>query len=99
MGFSGPPSEPDVRLPPHPALHVFMPLVRVTLSSARSTMVWGCGRPVAVALDVDLVGPEHLDPFVADPPARQVAADHGAHAQPRVALAEPADDPPEGEVV
>ena len=25
MGFSGPPSEPDVRLSPHPALHVLMP--------------------------------------------------------------------------
>ena len=25
MGFSGPPSEPDVRLLPHPALHVLMP--------------------------------------------------------------------------
>ena len=25
MGFSGPPSEPDVRLSPHPALHVLIP--------------------------------------------------------------------------
>ena len=25
MGFSGPPSEPDVRLSPHPALQVLMP--------------------------------------------------------------------------
>ena len=27
VGFPGPPSEPDVQLPLHPALHVFMPLV------------------------------------------------------------------------
>ena len=44
VGFSGPPAEPDVRLSPHPALHRFMPLVRVILSSWRSSMVWGCGR-------------------------------------------------------
>jgi hypothetical protein len=28
VGFSGPSSEPDVRLPSHPALHRFVPLVR-----------------------------------------------------------------------
>jgi hypothetical protein len=33
VGFSGPPAEPDVRLSPHPALHRFMPLVRVFLPS------------------------------------------------------------------
>jgi hypothetical protein len=33
VGFSGPPAEPDVRLSPHPALHRFMPLVRVILPS------------------------------------------------------------------
>ena len=44
LGFSGPPAEPDVRLSPHPALHRFMPLVRVILLSRRSSMVWGCGR-------------------------------------------------------
>jgi hypothetical protein len=33
VGFSGPPAEPDVRLSPHPALHRFMALVRVILSS------------------------------------------------------------------
>jgi hypothetical protein len=27
VGFPGPPSEPDVRLPPHPALHILMPFV------------------------------------------------------------------------
>jgi hypothetical protein len=42
VGFSGPPSEPDVRLPPHPALHMVRPLVRVILLS---TMVWGSLRP------------------------------------------------------
>ena len=42
VGFSGPPAEPDVRLSPHPALHRFMPLVRVILPSWRSPMVWGC---------------------------------------------------------
>ena len=26
VGFSGPPSEPDLRLAPHPALHVSMPV-------------------------------------------------------------------------
>src|ERR1019366_10547902 len=41
VGFSGPPAEPDVRLSPHPALHRFMPLVRVILPSWRSPMVWG----------------------------------------------------------
>ena len=33
MGFSGPPSEPDVRLSPHPALHVLMPLESLTRAS------------------------------------------------------------------
>ncbi len=45
VGFPGPPSEPDVRLSPHSALHVFMPLVRVLPVSARSTMVWGSWCP------------------------------------------------------
>jgi hypothetical protein len=42
VGFSGPPAEPDVRLSPHPALHRFMPLVRVIFPSWRLPMVWGC---------------------------------------------------------
>ena len=33
MGFSGQPSEPDVRLSPHPALHVLMPLECLTRAS------------------------------------------------------------------
>ena len=33
VGFCGPPSEPDVQLALHPALHVFMPLLRVILLS------------------------------------------------------------------
>ena len=33
MGFSGPPSELDVRLSPHPALHVLMPLECLTRAS------------------------------------------------------------------
>src|SRR5664280_2183788 len=36
--------EPDVRLSPHPALHGFMPLVRVILVRYLS-MVWGSERP------------------------------------------------------
>ena len=44
VGFSGPPAEPDVRLSPHPALHRFMPLVRVIPPSWRSPMVWGFWR-------------------------------------------------------
>ncbi len=36
--FPGPPAEPDVRLPPHPALHVITPRGRVILSSMRLTM-------------------------------------------------------------
>jgi len=44
VGFSGPPAEPDVRLSPHPALHRFMPLVRVILPLWRSSMVWGYGH-------------------------------------------------------
>ena len=43
--FSGPPSGPDVRLSPHPALHVVRPLVRVILSLLRSTMGSGSWRP------------------------------------------------------
>ena len=42
VGFSGPPAEPDVRLSPHPALHRFMPPMRVILLSWCSPMVWGC---------------------------------------------------------
>jgi len=37
VGFSGPPSEPDVRLSPHPALHVLTP-------RHYSPMVWGYER-------------------------------------------------------
>jgi hypothetical protein len=44
VGFSGPPAEPDVRLSPHPALHRFMPLVRVILPSWRSPMVLSYGH-------------------------------------------------------
>jgi len=43
VGFLGPPSEPDVQLSLHPALHGFMPLVRVSLVP-RSPMAWGCER-------------------------------------------------------
>lgn len=35
VGFCWPPSEPDVPIPEHPALHVIMP--------RRSSMVWECG--------------------------------------------------------
>ncbi len=38
VGFCGPPSEPDVQLPLHPALHVFMPRLC-------SSMVWGFSCP------------------------------------------------------
>ncbi len=76
-----------------------MPRVRVILLSLRSTMVLGCGAPEPVALDGDRVGPEHLDPSVADPPSGEVAADQGVHVQSDVSLLQPADDPPEGEVV
>lgn len=34
VGFSGPSPEPDVRLPPHPALHEYMPQVRRRRCSA-----------------------------------------------------------------
>ena len=43
VGFSGPPSEPDVRLSPHPALHGITPLMRASLTSSRLPMVWGYG--------------------------------------------------------
>ena len=34
VGFPGPPSEPDVQLPLHPALHVFMPLLVQPVSAS-----------------------------------------------------------------
>ena len=52
MGFSGPPSEPDVQLSLHPALHVFMPLVRLVLSLGyRGGVVvhLGCGDGTVTA--------------------------------------------------
>jgi len=42
VGFSGPPSEPDVRLSPHPALHGIMPLMRSSPASSHLPMAWGC---------------------------------------------------------
>jgi hypothetical protein len=53
---------------------VFMPLVRVILSSG-SSMVSGCVRPVAVSLDGDCLWPEHLGVAVAYLPAWEVATD------------------------
>ena len=44
VGFPSPPSEPDVRVSAHPALHNLKPLVR-SLSALGSPMVWGCERP------------------------------------------------------
>ena len=42
--FPGPPSEPDVRVSTHPALHEFMPRARL-VSFERPPMVWGFGCP------------------------------------------------------
>jgi len=42
-GFSGPSPEPDVRLPPHPALHEFVPLVKRRCWS-RSTVLGSSPR-------------------------------------------------------
>ena len=44
-GFCGPPSEPDVRLSPHPALRAVMPLVRVTIGAASTASRVPATRP------------------------------------------------------
>lgn len=43
--FPGPPSEPDVPVSEHPALHVFMPMVWLPLWSSCLPMVWGSSCP------------------------------------------------------
>ena len=45
MGFSGPPSEPDMRLSPHPALHVLIPLHRFSFVCIASTRDSASIRP------------------------------------------------------
>lgn len=76
---------------------MFIPLV----ASLRVSRSWGgdLGAPVAVALDGDRLWPEHLGPTVASSPAGEVATDQGVLVQFRVSFPEPAEDPPEGEVV
>src|SRR5690606_35120976 len=65
------------------------------------TRPWGrdLGAPVAVALDGERIGSEHVDPSGTDVPSGQVAPDQGVHVQPEVSFAEPPDHPPEGEVI
>ena len=40
LGFSGPPSEPDLQLSPHPALHKVMSVVQL-MNRAYLSMAWG----------------------------------------------------------
>jgi len=77
---------------------VFVPLVVVLLVSP-SPVVLGCWRPVAVALDGDRLWPEHLDPVGGDNPSEPMPPHQRAFVQFQVLLSEPAEDPPEAEVV
>ena len=80
VGFYGPPSEPDVRLSPHPALRVFLPLGR---GSCRSACPW-CGdssSPIAVPSDRHPHRAKQLDLAVTDLPSREEAPDEDSLAQ------------------
>ena len=92
MGFSGPPSEPDVRLSPHPALHMLMPLECLTKASrsARPRIDSARWRPCR--------GETSRGRLRGLPP-REKASHQGVHVQPEMPFAEPTDDPPEGEVI
>jgi len=92
--FCGPPPEPDVPVPEHPALHVFMPCC----GWARPWCRDACG-PVVVAHDGDRCGAKHLDVLGADLPTGKEAPYQGVHVQPQVPFAQPAHDPPEGAVI
>lgn len=96
MGFSGPPSVPDVRL--H-RIRSPRAIPRSLVLCLRSSLCRDVGASLAVTLDGDRVGAEHLDAAFVDPPSAKVAADHGVLVQSDVSFAEPADDPPEGEVI
>jgi hypothetical protein len=61
VGFSGPPSEPDVRLSPHPALHVRCLWAGRVLVLLARPWCWDSGAPISVAGDRYLLWPEHLD--------------------------------------
>ena len=80
MGFSGPPSEPDVRLSPHP----------LSMCSCRRN---ACPRrrdpraPESVALNGHRVGTKQLNVVRADHPTREKASHQGVQARD-----EPADD-------
>jgi hypothetical protein len=86
-GFCCPPSEPDVPIPEHPALHVIMP--------GRSPRVWGCGF---LGSGSGSRGPARRGRTRS---RRRGSSSWGggAHADAGVSFLEPADDPPEGEVV
>jgi len=92
--FCGPPPEPDVPVPEHPALHVLMPLLWLG-----STMVSGCGRLGSGSARWLPLWGEHLEVSGADLPARKAPPDQGVHVYPDVSFAQPVDDPPQGEVV
>src|SRR5215207_5787366 len=74
--------------------------IRLSTGSGRRAP-WGrdTGSSVAVASHRDLPGAEELDPAGADPPAGEVTPDQGAHTDAGVSFLQPADDPPEGEMV
>ena len=93
VGFRRPPSEPDVRIPAHPALH---PCYAVAFAASGTG---DAGSPVAVAGHGDPAGSEELDSVVPDAPPGQEPAVDGVLVQAGVALVEPAEYSPEGEVV
>ena len=68
MGFPGPPSEPDVQLPLHPALHVFIPywcsFVCITRTRCSASERSGHGAPVFTSdLRDQPFGCEHTGPL------------------------------------
>jgi len=90
--------QPGVQIPRHPALHGVMPLAGVILLSG-SSMAWGFGCPVSVALNGNRLWPEHIDAMSAESPNQGESADGLSPVQSEVTLAYPSDDLPPGVVV
>ena len=94
-GFPSPPSEPDVRLSPHPALRGLCCWC-VVLWFVAGPWCGDAGSSVAVTVDRDRSRPEHRYASVAYLPVREVAAVQGSPVQPGVSFADPFDDSPPG---
>ena len=98
VGFCRPPSEPDVRLSPHPAFPEFVPMSGGSCRFA-CPRCGDAGSPIAVPVYRHPLRAKQLDLAITDLPTREKTSNQRTPVQSDMPLAEPTVDTPPQVVV